>query len=470
MSINFTRLFTTLGKLCGGLNEVNTFLGTTIPARATTLLTQFDGLAVYAPLVSTIPQTEAQEQGGSTAWVSMLSSFATSSIIDETIAANPLVNPSFANCLAELVREMTISSITVASAQCQQTLASIGSPTGDESFVISLLNPYVAVSSDYVIPDVILITCSQDSSHGATEWQEVFTFAGLPGVSPATNYAYGTAGFGAGTLTAINATDPAVEGGLVTDPAFLSWGTGGSSNVPQDWSIYSGTAGTNVFQISGHEPRGAANPVIELVGDGSTVVKVRQEVTVVPGSSYALNFRTFMVTDETGHWVISVSLTNSTGSAVTGPGSYSNVVTSTSSATLPASWGTSNVFTGTFVAPTVIPTGGVFLEIRLALSSSLTSPAPASSAAYVDYCSLVQETPLYAGGPSYVLFSGITAPVQGDARTSTIVLNTSTGGSTSITGSLLRGIDRLTGGLAQYAPTFLPSVTSAATESNSLVV
>ena len=40
MAINVSRLFTSIGKLCGALNETNTFRGT-CDTRQTTVLTQF---------------------------------------------------------------------------------------------------------------------------------------------------------------------------------------------------------------------------------------------------------------------------------------------------------------------------------------------------------------------------------------------------------------------------------------------
>ena len=460
-NINFTRLFTTLGYLCGGLNEVNTFVGTTIPARGTTLVNQFEGSTVYTPLVSTVPTTEPQAQAANSVWVNMLASFAQSAIIEEVNASNPSAGSGFASCLTELVRQMTINSQTLQAAQCGETTTSIGSPTGDEAFVFGLVEGVTGVTSDYIIPDVMLMTCTQDSSHGATAYQEVFTIAGYPAVSPTTNYEYGTSTFGAGVNTTTTATDPSFQGGVVTDPGFAQWGTGPSANTPTAWTIYSGVAGTNVFKATS-DPRNTGAFSLSLVGDGSTVVKVRQAVSLTPGTTYAMNYRVYMKTDESSHWQVSLSLTNSAGTAVSGPASYSNVLTSASSASLSGSW--ANVYNANFVAPAIIPAGGLFLEIRLCLNGSLTSAAQAGANAYVDYISMIPETALYTGGPSLVIFSGQTAAVQGDARTATVTFSTGT-----INGSLLRGIDRLTGGLAQYAPVLIPTTTGSPSQSNSLV-
>ena len=460
MTIAFSRLFTTEGYTAGGLNEVNTWRGTTLPARVSTLTTQLETSTVYNALVSGLQTTETAAQQADNGYAQALSTLALNALSAEVIADRPLNGTGLTALLTELVRQLNIASDTVQAAPSGVTAANIGSPVGDTSFVWGLWEGLTGGLSDYIIPEVINTNCTQDRSTGATAYQERFSIQGTPATTPTTSQAYPT---GSGTNVTATALDPAVSGGLVADPAFLKWGVSPNQNVPSVWSIYSGTAGTNIIQATS-DPRSTGASCLNLVGDGTTIPKVRIPVSVNANSIYAVSLRTYKVVDSgANHWAVSLFLTNSAGTSVTGNAAYANELDSASSATMTGSW--ANVVNGIFLTPAVLPVGGCFLEVRMHRVSANTTAPDASASVYVDYVPMVQQTQLYAGGPTFQAISGQTAAAVGDQRKATFALTT---GGQTCSSSLIRMLDRLLG-LASITTVRIPTTTSSPTFADTLV-
>lgn len=463
MAINFTRLFTSLGLVCGGLNEINTYRGTTVEDRRDDLVTQFGTVEAYGELVSGLYATAESAAQAENGYVSALSTLAESILIAEVVADRPLTVPTKSAAVKELRRQMLIASETLNDCPGTVTVAAVGVPVGDTQFVFGTREPATGLPTDFLVPDVYLITCTADRSDGGTAHAETFTVVGKPADSLPTDASYPS---GTGINTVVTAVDPESDGGIVTVPDFTSvaWSGTGNNTPPAPWAVFGSTvAGTHVFRATTN-PRGGSGYSLHLVGDGSVLVKVRQAVTVEPNTCYTAHFRVYDVNDPGTDWAVSLLLTDSAGTSVTGNGSYANVVSSAAAGSLAASW--ANPVTGVFLTPAVIPSGGLYLEIRLHQSGSLSTAAANTAAAYVNFVS-VQESPtdaLYDGGPSLVAFSGITEANVGDTRTATVALASGVPSS-----YLIRGIDRLIG-LAEL-PDRIPTVSGGGeTQGDALVV
>jgi hypothetical protein len=441
VAINFTRTFTTLGLLCGGLNEVNTYRATTLGGRKTDILSQFGTVAAYGELVTGVYSAVDNALAAENGFVSWLGQTTQSVVVNEVVADRPLASESLANALAELDRQMRVASESLNECPGTVAVADVGSPTGDHKFVFGVKEALTGRTTDFLVPDVYLIRCTADRSQGGTAYAETFSLVGKQADQLPTDSTYPS---GTGLDTTVTAVDPASDGGVVTDPDFDEW-TGTGNNTPVRWSVYGSTvAGTHVLRAT-DDPRGGAGTSLSLVGDGSVLVRLRQAISVEANTVYTAHMRVKKVADPGTDWAVSMMLVDSSGTAVAGNGSYSNVVSSAAATSVAGNW--TNAVTGVFCTPAVLPSGGVYLEIRFHQSGS-TSTAPASTAnAYVDYVSVVETTPLYSGGPTLTAFSGSTEGVVGDTRTATVALTTGVPGD-----YLIRGIDRLlSGGLASAA-------------------
>lgn len=456
MAINVSRTFTSLGKLCGALNETNTFRGT-CDTRQTTLITQFGTVAAYGPLVSGVYNTITAAKGAQDAYLSELGSLTDSILINEVKADRPLVSEDRETALAELKRQMAISADTLVECPCTVTVAAVGSPVGDHQFVVARYEGATGRISDFMVPDVYLIQCSADRSNGGTAYAETFSVVGKPADALPTDAAYPS---GTGLSTSLTSIDPATDGGLVTDGNFPNWTVANTPDAP--WSIFAGVAGTSIFKVLDN-PRGSGQ-ALRLFGAGGIVLRVRQAVTVTALTAYTAHFRVKKVADPGTDWAVSIRLVDGAGAAITGPASYSNVISSAACTSLTSDW--LNPVTGQFVTPAVLPASGVYVEIVLAQSGAIATAPAAGADAYVSHVAVHEAVPLYEGGMGINCYSGVTEGVLNDTRTADVALVSGTIGS-----YLIRGIDRLLGGGLAASATRLTTTTSgAATVSNALVV
>lgn len=454
MTIAFTQLFTTQGLLCGGLNEANTWRGTTNVTRQGTLRTQYISSAVYNPLVSPLDTAESAAESSLNTWVGFLASNAQQAIFADVLADRPQTNPTLNSVVTELIRQLNVAGDTVAACPCTETTTAVGSPVGDHNLVFNMYEGQTGNKSDFIVPDTYLIQCSKDQSTGGTAFSETFSLVGKPKNASPLDAEYPS---GTGINATLTAVDPATNGGLVTDGGFNNW----VSNTPTNWTLGSGViAGTHVKKSS-DDPR-ASGFSLDLIGDGTVFVKVRQQVAVTASTVYSAQFRVKKILDPGTDWGITLRLVDSSGNPLTGPNSYLNNIESVTCASIAASW--ANVYSGTFVTPAVLPTTGVFIEIFLHKFGDLTVAAVNTAEGLVDHVSMqtVRPTQFYSGGPTLIIFSGTTAGVVGDARTAAFAL-----ASSSMSAFLIRGMDRMLG-LASLSVR-LNTTTSSPTFANTLV-
>lgn len=459
MAINFTRLFTSEGLLCGAVNETNTYRSTTLNTRKTDLITQFGTSSVYGDFVTGLYTTIESAKDSLDSYMGELGALASQFLINEAVADRPLANASFSNALAETVRQMKVAAESLNECPGTVVVADVGSPTGDHKFVFGVKEAITGRTTDFLVPDVYLIELSADRSNGGTAFAETFAINGKPADSLPTDATYPS---GTGLSTSVAAINPASDGGLLTDPNFPNWEGAGNNTPSIPWAVFGTTvAGTHVLRASDYPRSAGGTYSLNFVGDGVVVPKVRQAVTLTANTEYSVCFRVKKVTDPGTDWAVSAILTDAAGTAVTGVAAYSNVVSSAAASSVTADW--LNVVTGVFCTPAVLPTTQTYLELRFHQSGAVTTAPANTASAYVNFVSVQATEPLYSGGPTLTVFSGTAEGVVGDTRTATVSLSSGVPAD-----YLIRGIDRLlSGGLASAAVRIPTS--NAATQSDALV-
>lgn len=429
MSINTARLTQRFGKLVGWLNEINSYRGTTLTARVTTIDGQYT--SVNPDLVGGLYSQEASAIASLNGQVTYIKQLAEAVLIAEVQNDRPLPSATKANALAEWNRQMRVAGDTFNASPAAGVVANIGSPTGDYTLIYTGKDG-TGVEQDLILPDVYLFQCDQDKDSGGTQYAERFTIRGKARDANLTDYTYPS---GTGVNTTITTVNPAATFGAVSDGAFTSW-NGGSPNSLTSWTAGTGcTYGTQLLKATDDPRNTSGSASLDLKGDGTAIPAVKQAVTnnVVAGGVYAVHLRLKKVNDPGTDWAVTVRLVDGSGAVL------SNCTLSSSACSaLNANW--TNVLSGFFHVPAVKPSA-VYLEIRMHQSGSVNTAPVNLAECEVNHLSVfrVDSTPnlLYTGGPRVALFSGTTAAVVGDASTVTVTV------AGTYSSYLLAGIDRL---------------------------
>ena len=435
MTIAFTRLFTTQGLIAGALNEINTYRATTLAGRETDLVTQLVTTAVYGDLVSSVYTNRDAAASAENSYVSALQTLALGALLADVNADRPGTGTDKVKAVKELRRQMVIASESLNDCPGTVTVASVGSPTGDHQFVFGTYEPVTGKVTDYLVPDVFLVTCTADRSQDGTAYAETFSLIGKTADALPTDATYPS---GTGIDTTVTAIDPADDESIVTNGDFDDWTV---TNTPDDWTFGTGVvAGTHVLKKTTDDVRGtdSTNISLRLVADGSVLIKLRQEVDLEPNTAYSVQFRLKKVADPGTDWAVSILLVDGAGTSVTGNGSYANTLSSVTAGSVASDW--TNVVTGVFMTPAVIPSTGLQVELRFHQNGALTTAAANTAEVYVDHVSVIATEPLYDGGPTLTCFSGRLEGVVGDTRTATVALSSGVPST-----YLIRGMDRLLG-------------------------
>lgn len=424
MTIDWTTspggLFRRIGRIGGLLNSLNSFRGTADLSGASivSLGTGVDNihaqfLATSQNLVDGLYAARDSYRAVHDQMTSYLRDLAESVVIKMADDDNPLPSKDIETALKEVVRQMVANSQSVDRGAVTVSVAAGGSNTGTGVCRASVVNEFGATLA-YPFDEDILVTCTADAQGSATEGQETFDARGEVAEDDPLSWNWEK---GSGASASLTAVDAATDAGanLLTNSSFEDFTT----NVPDNWTVLVGVAGTDFGAIgagSGYD--GAASPnALRFTGDGSTLASLAQTFNsdtgtvseLEPNTVYAVNFWAKR-SNGVAAGVLDVELVDGSNTVINDDAGTANQVRTTISSGFTTSWA---AYSGFFRTPRVLPST---IKMRVRLSTALTNAETTD----IDHLAMTPATQLYSGGPFVSLFSGATAFIEDDVFTVTV--------------------------------------------------
>ncbi len=331
---------------------------------------------------------------------------------------NPRVNQTLdqLNTLAsieEVIRQMDILGATVLAMVVTGT-PSLFTGVGNGVINVSTKRPLDGKTLENAFSETLLFTCSGDSYNGsAAEGNEPFDVTGVgnQGDPFAFNWPLGSnCQFG---LQAIDGNSDNSSGNLLTNSGFDAW----TANVPDNWSLQVGTAGTNINEENSIVYDGAA--AVRVTGDaGGTLVSIRQHFDDSDGTTGELTPQTqygvclFLRRDGNApSGTLTIDLVDEGGTTIIQDANSINNTFDIDLSTLTTQYAP---YTGVFRTPSILP-DGAYVRLRL------TVAYPNGFSFYYDKLSMGEMVQSYTGGPFVCVHAGSTPFLQGDYSTCQIV-------------------------------------------------
>jgi hypothetical protein len=280
-------LFTRLGKLIGMMDAVRTHQAN-LKTELADIQGEYSSADSYmiAGLVGSI-ESRIQEAGGI---LDDIRAAAETTLIEmcfaeaSTSTTNAMRAKTLRDALIWLIRQMDADSETIDGTTVTKSSLSLGgSNIGTGNFVYSTEAPNVLLASTNDWPnirsEIVEARCVQDAQDGSIAYgSEIFELRGQPGYPPL-DYRFPA---GSGRSMRIPTICASVDNGprgqnILTNSDMEEF----TSNVPNQWTVSSGTAGTE-FQTSATPYRGV-NSLTVVGGTGSTF-KIRQQMGVSSGT------------------------------------------------------------------------------------------------------------------------------------------------------------------------------------------
>lgn len=418
MSINYSTLFgTKLGPLIYTFNSINTFRGTTVPARIATHVADYAG--VDASIASSLWTALAAYQGGGGSLQPAIQQLFQQTIIADVGAAISLPDVTLSTVLAALIADMRTNSESVAPNVVGATAAANSGNIGNGIILIGTKTKTGLTLEDAMAETITVLCVADAQSGGVTAGQEQLSFRGQPAAAGGPlGFAWPAGSAGSIVLSSIAPATSQVGGtqNWLANSNFETWTV---ANVPDNWVIATGTAGTQVLKSTAGGTFYDGTASLSFVGDSSTLTAVTQQFNLAAGSSVVvtpldqLAWNLYAKTSNTpADGVLEVALVDGSGTIIQDAQGTNNVAT-VSLATI----GTSFVpFGGFFRTPRVLP---AVVKLRVRLSTALST----GTTVYIDHLASAEPTALYQGGPYLAPFSASTGLIAGDGYSVAVTNN-----------------------------------------------
>lgn len=323
----------------------------------------------------------------------------------DTSTTNQMRTKSLRDALEWLIRDMDTTANSVQGTTISVSALGTGaSNTGNGTMAYLNDAPNILLSSTNDFPnirrDLIMMRCINDSSNVAIyPGSEIFMVQGSAAY-PNLDYRF-PAGSGASLeMASVTAgIDAGARGqNVLTNSDFEEW----TSNVPNNWTTVSGTAGTEFQPETSTYYRGAS--CLKAPVTGSTW-NIRQRISSVSGTQGSLIpdhpycIAVAMKKDATATGTIRISLKDAAGGTLDS-GSWR---LEQSVASLTTSW---QLYTFTRRTPRSLPSD-LYIHVE-------ASGAIANAAAYIDEVILADMIQIAPGGPAFSIIAGSTNWVVDD--------------------------------------------------------
>lgn len=386
-------LFTRLGKVARAVRVANKFRGdgATVTGVTTDLPTELE--TIRAQYASNEYDYERALEGMPSAFdaqvntlgnlVRELRNRAESLLITQADADSPLTQRTVDYALANLIAQMTANGDYV-SAPTLSGAATAGTNAGNGTLVVTTKDGSGRNLANQ-FNETVLVTVTTGNTSGS----ERLRFVGREMQPDPTAWDWPKGG---GSNLSVTAVAPDSSSQEVSNGSFETFTT---PNVPDNWTISVGTAGTTVKKNTSIKYSGAS--ALEIDGNGSELTQLRQALTGLDSKTpYAVAFAAKVDVAPAGG-VLTVDLFD--GSSVIND----EAGTANSFTVDLTTLGTSFVFkSGVFRLPEPIP-ASVYLRLRLSTALSNTTSL------LVDHLAMAEMSELYVHGPSVAAISGATA-------------------------------------------------------------
>lgn len=305
MAVNFTTLFTRLGGIFGGGEEQHALPGiannvqTTLATRLETIKGDYTDLD--KDMITNLLDSEQLQTDAITATMTQFIQAAQKTLIDMMDEDSPLPSKTVNAALVRLRDQMIAGSETVNGANNGYTLEETGSSnTGNGTLAFANSDPLWtggAVGNDnqqYVQPEDIRFSCSADAQVTGTGGRETFTLRGERNISNVNNPNWPD---GSGQGNSLRVTDPsedaqkAVGRNILTNSDFEDF----TSDVPDSWTIITGTAGVDIFEETGASNNYRGSSSLRFLGDvGGTLHNIEQNLpasVIKPKTKYGIAYQ-----------------------------------------------------------------------------------------------------------------------------------------------------------------------------------
>tara|TARA_R110000824_G_scaffold227343_3_gene415167 strand:- start:2450 stop:3817 length:1368 start_codon:yes stop_codon:yes gene_type:complete len=398
-------LFTRLGKLFQIAVQVKTFQAT-LATEIQDALNEFDGGDNDHALALTGIKESAQMSCAQV--YHAVRSVAHKTVIEMVNDDDPLQAKTLSLALDRLIKQMEDASASInASAYAAPDSADSGN-TGNGTILASTTALSKATAN--IRAESLVVKCTKDAQTTGTAGREVFTVTGEAPISDITHPDWPG---GSGASQSMVVSDPSVDGSsqigknLLTNSAFNTF----STNTPSNWTIATGTAGTQVYKNTTASKlfQGAAS--LQITGDGSNLTKLTQQLNTAGGSAgkllpntvYFLTYKYY--TDASlAAGVLKISIEDAGGVEVTNNGlTASSTITLSSPAH--STWHTSSTF---FKTPEALSTNTPY-QITLELTTAITN----TKNVYIDQLCVAKAIQV-GNGPYLAVIRGATDFVKDD--------------------------------------------------------
>lgn len=394
----------------GGSATTNVAAGALWTTRVANLVTYYNTAPKNSKTLEGIQAVLTSLQSAGAGPINSLKTLAQNTLIDMANADAPLSQKTVAVAMGVLISQMKIASESVdASAVAAGAQTSVGSPTGTNIIVMSVKGKY-GETREYILPEKFTFTCTGDQGAGSTLYREPFSVTSPAAVSD--QFAYNWPG-GSGTSKTINAVDHTQNAStqILTNGDMEDF----TANVPDNWSVLVGAAGTDILSSTDSY---MGSKALEFTYDaGAPLSAIAQTLnnasgslgTLSPNTVYCLNAFMKKESGLTGNGSIEIALVDGSNAIVTDDaGTECKIVQDASDLTTSYA-----AVSGSFVTPKALPST---YKIRVRMNVAI---ADSGKSVYIDNISLTAGTELYTGGPYVAIFTGATAAVKNDTWTIT---------------------------------------------------
>jgi len=319
-----------------------------------------------------------------------------------------LTQQAVADSIAEIIRQMKLAGATVLAQTVTATPAAF-TGGGNGVCVASVRRPLDGLVLEHAFAEDILLTVTADSYTGSRRaGNESLRADGEGAQNNVFAFDWPLGSGGRLTFSAVDAGTDNGAGNLLTNGDFEDW----TSNVPDQWEITTGTAGTHVFDENSIVFDGES--ALRLTGDGTTAVALRQAFDDSAGTrgklksltQYAVNGWLRRDGTAAAAGTLIVELVDAEGDVIQDEAGNANTFT----INLTALSTVYTAYNGVFRTPDVLPDE---IYLRLRIGTALTS----GRSVYLDRLGMAPMGQLYTGGPYLIVFSGSTPFVAGDFTT-----------------------------------------------------